>query len=189
MRSCFAIAEPWGALRARGRHRGAPDGVLVDEDRADAPRVPAGRDRRGGLSTETAARAGEGLAWPRPAYLANTLRRLSVSPSEILHLSLHRGDGGFIAGFDYPGDRGAISLRYRALIGVALSHHADRLMLIHNHPSGNASPSAADEQATAGLLALCRPLDLAVHDHLIVGGETVFSMRRRGWVSGAGSMA
>jgi DNA repair protein RadC len=54
------------------------------------------------------------------------------------------------------------------------------MLLMHNHPSGEATPSADDIAATAGLAALCRPLDIVLHDHLVVGGGSVVSMQRAG---------
>ncbi len=100
----------------------------------------------------------------------------------MLHLSLHDQAGAFIAAHEYAGSRGAIELRYRALIAVALAHGAHRVLLIHNHPSGDAAPSACDIASTAGLVALCRPLDIVIHDHLIVGGGAAVSMRRAGLI-------
>jgi DNA repair protein RadC len=108
------------------------------------------------------------------------LARLSAARTEILVLSLHDRAGEYICSYEYPGNRGSIELRYRALIAIALSHHAHRILLMHNHPSGVAVPSAQDIMATAGLKALCRPLDIDLHDHLVIGGGVVVSMRRAG---------
>ena len=41
--------------------------------------------------------------------------------------------------------------------------------MIHNHPSGDPSPSAADVQMTRQINDIARPLSITVHDHLIVG--------------------
>ena len=42
-------------------------------------------------------------------------------------------------------------------------------MLLHNHPSGDPSPSRADIQMTQAIVDVARPLGIAVHDHIIVG--------------------
>lgn len=96
----------------------------------------------------------------------------------MLVISLHDQAGRYLASYEYPGTRGTVALQYRPLIAIALSHRAHRLLLLHNHPSGVVTPSAADVAATANLIALCTPLELEVHDHLVVGGGHVVSMRR-----------
>ena len=42
-------------------------------------------------------------------------------------------------------------------------------MLMHNHPSGDPTPSQADIQMTKAIIAIATPLGIAVHDHVIVG--------------------
>jgi len=47
---------------------------------------------------------------------------------------------------------------------------------VHNHPSGDPTPSRTDIQMTQSLVEIARPLGIAVHDHVIVGrgGHTSF---------------
>jgi DNA repair protein RadC len=40
---------------------------------------------------------------------------------------------------------------------------------VHNHPSGDPTPSRADVQMTQAIIEVARPLGIAVHDHIIVG--------------------
>jgi len=42
-------------------------------------------------------------------------------------------------------------------------------LLLHNHPSGDPTPSRADIDMTRAIVEVARPLGIAVHDHLIVG--------------------
>jgi DNA repair protein RadC len=42
-------------------------------------------------------------------------------------------------------------------------------MLMHNHPSGDPTPSQADVQMTRSVIDVAKPLGIAVHDHIIVG--------------------
>jgi DNA repair protein RadC len=44
-----------------------------------------------------------------------------------------------------------------------------RRRLVHNHPSGDPTPSQADIQMTKTIVDIARPLGIAVHDHIIVG--------------------
>ena len=48
---------------------------------------------------------------------------------------------------------------------------ADGYYLIHNHPSGDPTPSDADIQMTQTIIDIARPLGIAVHDHIIVGKD------------------
>ncbi len=48
---------------------------------------------------------------------------------------------------------------------------ATALILVHNHPSGDPTPSRADIQMTQAIVDVAKPLGIAVHDHIIVGKE------------------
>lgn len=64
----------------------------------------------------------------------------------------------------------------RKVLELALKHKATGLILVHNHPSGHLTPSAADQELTRALIRASRALHLAVHDHLIIGRHGYFSM-------------
>jgi DNA repair protein RadC len=57
----------------------------------------------------------------------------------------------------------------REVIKRALELSATALILVHNHPSGDPTPSQADIQMTKAIIAIATPLGIAVHDHIIVG--------------------
>ncbi|HET7888411.1 MAG TPA: DNA repair protein RadC [Bradyrhizobium sp.] len=57
----------------------------------------------------------------------------------------------------------------REVIKRALELSATALVLVHNHPSGDPSPSQADIQMTKAIIAIANPLGISVHDHIIVG--------------------
>jgi DNA repair protein RadC len=54
------------------------------------------------------------------------------------------------------------------------------LILVHNHPSGDPTPSAADIDMTKQIVDALRPLKIAVHDHLVVGRDGVASFKALG---------
>ncbi len=64
----------------------------------------------------------------------------------------------------------------RKVLELALKHKATGLILVHNHPSGNLTPSAADQELTRSLVKASRPLNLTVHDHLIISRHGYFSL-------------
>jgi DNA repair protein RadC len=57
----------------------------------------------------------------------------------------------------------------REVIKRALELSATALILVHNHPSGDPTPSQADIQMTKAIVDIATPLGIAVHDHIIVG--------------------
>ncbi len=64
----------------------------------------------------------------------------------------------------------------REVIKRALELNATALILVHNHPSGDPTPSRADIQMTQAIVDIAKPLGVSVHDHIIVGkdGHTSF---------------
>ncbi|MDB5572457.1 MAG: hypothetical protein JWN93_3640 [Hyphomicrobiales bacterium] len=64
----------------------------------------------------------------------------------------------------------------REVVKRALELAASALILVHNHPSGDPTPSSADIRMTADLQSIAKPLGIALHDHIIVGrnGHTSF---------------
>ena len=63
----------------------------------------------------------------------------------------------------------------RIALKRALEVNAVAIALVHNHPSGNLKPSAADKQVTQKLIAAAKSLDLRVIDHIIVAENGYFS--------------
>lgn len=62
----------------------------------------------------------------------------------------------------------------------ALELNASALILVHNHPSGDPTPSRADVDMTAAIDAACAAIGVAIHDHVIIGKETDASFRALG---------
>lgn len=57
----------------------------------------------------------------------------------------------------------------REVIKRALELSATAIILVHNHPSGDPTPSGADIRMTKAIIDIATPLGIAVHDHIIVG--------------------
>lgn len=76
------------------------------------------------------------------------------------------------------GDATTTLLPIREIVQNALRLNAHGLILAHNHPSGEATPSTTDIESTKALYEQLRPLNLHVHDHIIIAdGHAPFSMR------------
>jgi len=65
----------------------------------------------------------------------------------------------------------------REVVRRALELAATAVILVHNHPSGDPTPSEADVKMTLDIIAIATPLGIAVHDHLIVGRHGHASLR------------
>ncbi|HET9586805.1 MAG TPA: DNA repair protein RadC, partial [Bradyrhizobium sp.] len=59
----------------------------------------------------------------------------------------------------------------REVVKRALELSATALILVHNHPSGDPTPSHADIEMTRTIVDVAKPLGIAVHDHIIVGRD------------------
>lgn len=68
----------------------------------------------------------------------------------------------------------------REVVRRALELQATALILVHNHPSGDPSPSRADIEMTREVKAAADSLGIVLHDHLIVGNGRHLSFRREG---------
>jgi DNA repair protein RadC len=65
----------------------------------------------------------------------------------------------------------------REVVKRALELSATAIILVHNHPSGDPSPSRADIQMTQAIIDVARPLGIGVHDHIIVGKDGHASLK------------
>jgi len=68
----------------------------------------------------------------------------------------------------------------REVVRRALELNASALVLAHNHPAGDPAPSAADIDMTRQVVEAARALGIAVHDHIIVAGDGVSSLKTLG---------
>ena len=65
----------------------------------------------------------------------------------------------------------------REIVKRALELASTAVILVHNHPSGDPTPSHADIQMTQQIIAVAQPLGISVHDHIIVGKEGHASLK------------
>lgn len=70
----------------------------------------------------------------------------------------------------------------REIVKRAIALNASALLLVHNHPSGDPSPSRQDIALTRELADAAKALDIALHDHVIVGARTHNSLRSMGLI-------
>lgn len=109
----------------------------------------------------------------------------------ILHFAQHEREGFGVMFLDaqngviaieelFRGTLTQTSVYPREVVRAALRHNAAGVILMHNHPSGAPSPSAADKFLTSALQEALALVDIRTNDHLIVAGDRVTSFAEQG---------
>ena len=80
------------------------------------------------------------------------------------------------------GGRDHVTISIRTVAVDALAFGAVGVVMAHNHPSGNATPSERDVAFTRALAAGLRTLDVVLLDHLVIAGDEMMSLRAMGIV-------
>ena len=103
------------------------------------------------------------------------------SASELLAV-LHLGPSKRLIAltFEEKGSDDEIELPIGSILAKALRLGAGGIILAHNHPSGDPTPSPTDEAATRAIAAAAARLDIRLHDHLGFGGSETRSFRALG---------
>ena len=70
----------------------------------------------------------------------------------------------------------------REVVRRALEVSASAVILVHNHPSGDQTPSSAEIEMIRKIIDVARTLGIAVHDHVIVGRAEVASFKALGLI-------
>lgn len=106
---------------------------------------------------------------------------MSALEREELRVALLNTRNGVIAVETvYVGNVSASLVRIGELFTEAVRRQAAAILICHNHPSGDPTPSPDDLRLTAEALAAGRLLDIAVLDHIVIGGGSFVSLRDRG---------
>ena len=117
--------------------------------------------------------------WDRlMAYLTASLAREPVEQFRVLFLDTRNR---LLA--DEAQGRGTVNhtpVYPREVVKRALELHATALILVHNHPSGDPTPSTADLDMTRDIRSAAAALSIALHDHVIIGNDRWLSFRREG---------
>ena len=80
----------------------------------------------------------------------------------------------------YKGSLNTTIVRIAEVFRAAILTNAAAIALVHNHPSGDPTPSAEDITLTKNVIRAGKLLDIEVMDHLVVAGGTYVSMKQRG---------
>jgi len=79
----------------------------------------------------------------------------------------------------YIGEHDHVFGSPRWLLKDAIVEDASAVILFHNHPSGDPSPSADDSAFTANFNEACKTMDIELFDHIVIGRKTYYSFREK----------
>lgn len=75
----------------------------------------------------------------------------------------------------FKGSLDAVTISHRQIIARALSRNASNIILFHNHPSGNPTPSLSDINQTRMVNNACKTMEIQLLDHIIIGAGSYYS--------------
>ena len=163
------LARAEGSLRRLATRPSSEFARIPGVGRTKAARLAAAIElgRRVGIETEPPPQRIRGPADVQ-RYYAVTLRDLAVEEFHVLALG---SQSQILA--DLLITRGILNsslVHPREVFRAAIAEAAAGIIVVHNHPSGDPTPSADDRAVTRQLVEAGRVLDMPVYDHVIVGG-------------------
>lgn len=111
-------------------------------------------------------------------FFASGMAGLASERLCVAHLGADGALLGVSLGYARRADRITVPLRRIASDALRLNTHA--MVIAHNHPSGDPTPSAADRRATARIADIADALGIALHDHLVFASRDCRSFRALG---------
>lgn len=112
------------------------------------------------------------------AYMRQRLQSLPYEEFWVLHLS--RANRVITADRISKGGLSATTVDVKLIAKGAIDNLSSAIILVHNHPSGTLSPSAADDALTRKVVDVCKILDIPVQDHVIITPSAYYSYRDEG---------
>ena len=109
-------------------------------------------------------------------YLSVTMRHEPIEATRILFLD--RKNGLIKDEIQHRGTVNHAPLYPREVVRRVVELGASAIILVHNHPSGDPTPSKGDIEMTRGLAAALGTIDVVLHDHVIVGRNREISLRK-----------
>jgi len=113
-------------------------------------------------------------------YLYHSMRGLKKETFKVIYLN---SQNQIIDTADlFAGTVNISVIHPREVIEAALKHNAVSLIFVHNHPSGNPTPSQNDKTVTRELVSVGSIMQIKVLDHIIIGDNTYFSFAGEGLI-------
>ncbi len=113
-------------------------------------------------------------------YLYYSMRDLTKEVFKVIYLN---SQNQIIDTADlFEGTIESIPIHPREIIEAAINHNAVHLIFVHNHPSGDPTPSKSDKQLTRDLVFIGNVMQIKVLDHIVIGSNTHFSFADAGLI-------
>ncbi len=113
-------------------------------------------------------------------YLYHAMRDLKKERFKVIYLSSQNQIIDVADLFEGTVDSSSISPR--EIVAEALKDNAAALIFVHNHPSGNPTPSPSDKQLTRELVYVGKIMQMKVVDHIIIGDDRYYSFADEGLI-------
>lgn len=107
-------------------------------------------------------------------------REMAGQAGEAIRVAHLDGDGRVLGITAAEGGRSSIDLPIAQIVRDAIKLGSRQLVLAHNHPGGDPTPSVADKMATRRLADIARGLEIRLLDHLVIAGDRFTSFRQMG---------
>ena len=109
--------------------------------------------------------------------MARELEGLAGEEFYAINLDFHNKPINYVS---FTGADDHCTIDKKAILRAVLLSGASKLMLFHNHPSGDVDPSASDIAITRQIKELSELLDVTLLDHVIIGDGTYYSFNKEG---------
>ena len=158
--------------------------ILILDEVTGGTREATGDEVIAAARRELSRRVRRGAQMSSPAATRNYLRvRLGTLEHEIFAVLFLDNRHRLIECVElFRGTIDGASVHPREVVKEALRRNAAAVIFAHNHPSGVAEQSSADELITKRLATSLSTVDIRVLDHLIVAGDEVMSFAERGLI-------
>jgi DNA repair protein RadC len=159
----------------------APDELAVVPGIGEAAIVALKASREAGLRLARAAISDKPVLSAWAEVLDYCRAQLAHEKTERFHLLFLDRKNRLIA--DEVQQQGTVDhtpVYPREVVKRALELSATAIIMIHNHPSGDPSPSSDDIEITRAVMEAAQPLNITVHDHLVIGRNGESSLRSMG---------
>lgn len=118
---------------------------------------------------------------PADAEQAFRLEMGALEQEEVWVMALDRRNRVLSQQMIYRGSANAIGVRMAEIFKYAIRQNAQSIIVAHNHPSGDPTPSGEDIAMTRSLVKSGKLLDIEVLDHLVIAQHDYVSMKERGY--------
>ena len=104
---------------------------------------------------------------------------ISESKERFLLVCLDSGFRLKLVEFISEGDSVSVDFNIKKLVTKVLECDASIVVIAHNHPNGNSTPSGSDVDVTASISVMLRKMNISLFDHIIIGEDNHYSMRKQ----------